>query len=126
MMVSRILEDVNFKYYVEYLLSNKVEKILKSGQNKNEKILMIVCDIFAFVLQNMHKAEENIDILLMSYKGINQEGVDDLDVDEYVDSLKIVFMSGIPKVIGDYVDLTDVKKKFKELQKDGKTEKKEK
>ena len=64
MIVSKILEDVNFKYYIEYLLSNKVDKILKAGQNKNDKIIMIMGDIMAFVLQNMNKAEENIDELI--------------------------------------------------------------
>ena len=73
MIVSRILEDVNFKYYVEYLLSNKVEKILKSGQNKKEKIVMVMADVMAFVIQNIHKAEENVDLLICSYKKISQE-----------------------------------------------------
>jgi len=118
MIVSRILEDVNFKYYIEYLLSNKVEKILKAGQNKNEKVLMIMGDIMAFILQNMHKAEENIDALIVSYCKKTQEEVDEMDVDSYISTLKTVFMAGIPQVISDYVDLTDVKKKFKEIQKE--------
>jgi len=117
MIVSKILEDVNFKYYIEYLLSNKVEKILKTGQNKNEKVLMIMGDIMAFVLQNIHKAEENIDNLIISYCKKTQEEVDDMNVDLYINTLKTVFMAGIPQVISDYVDLTDVKKKFTQIQK---------
>lgn len=117
MIVSRILEDVNFKYYIEYLLSNKIDKILMSGQNKHEKILMLMGDVMAFILQNMNKAEENIDDLIKSYKKINQEQVDDMDVDEYIGTLKTVFMAGVPAVIADYVDLTEVKKKLKELKK---------
>jgi len=121
MIVSRILEDVNFKYYIEYLLSNKVDKILKAGQNKNEKIVMIMGDVMAFVLQNMNKAEENIDLLIMSYKKLSQEQVDDMDVDEYIGTLKTVFMAGVPNVIADYVDLTEVKKKFQDLAEKPKT-----
>lgn len=118
MIVSRILEDVNFKYYIEYLLSNKVEKILKSSNNKNEKILMVLGDVVAFILQNIHKAEDNIDALIMSYKKISQEEVDDMDEDIYIDTLKIIFMAGIPKVIQNYVDLTEVKKKLKQATND--------
>jgi len=118
MIVSRILEDVNFKYYVEYLLSNKVDKILRTGENKNERIIMLMGDIIAFVLQNMNKAEENIDALIISYKNITQEQVEDLDVDEYINVLKSIWMAGIPNILADYVDLTEVKKKFKELKKD--------
>lgn len=121
MIVSRILEDVNFKYYVEYLLSNKVDKILKAGQNKNDKVVMIMGDIMAFILQNMNKAEENIDLLIMSYRKIKQEDVDDMDVDEYIGTLKTVFMAGVPAVIADYVDLTEVKKKFQDLKETPKT-----
>jgi len=117
MIVSRILEDVNFKYYVEYLLSNKVEKILKSSDNKNEKILMILGDVVAFVLQNIHKAEENIDALCMSYCNLSQEQVDEMDEDTYIDTLKNVFMAGVPKIISQYVDLTEVKKKFQNVTK---------
>jgi len=121
MIVSRILEDVNFKYYVEYLLSNKVDKILKAGQNKNDKVVMIMGDIMAFILQNMNKAEENIDLLIMSYNKCKQEDVDDMDVDEYIGTLKTVFMAGVPAVIADYVDLTEVKKKFQDMKETPKT-----
>jgi hypothetical protein len=116
MIISRILEDVNFKYYVEYLLSNKVEKILKSGQNKNEKIVMIMADIMAFIIQNMNKAEENIDALIMSYNKINKEELEDMDVDNFSNTLKTIFMAGVPKIISDYIDLTEFKKKFKDLK----------
>lgn len=121
MIVSRILEDVNFKYYVEYLLSNKVDKILKAGQNKNDKVVMIMGDIMAFILQNMNKAEENIDALIMSYKGITQEQLEEVEVDEFMDILKTVFMAGVPAIIADYVDLTEVKKKFQDLKETPKT-----
>jgi hypothetical protein len=112
MIVSRILEDVNFKYYVEYLLSNKIDKILKAGDSKNDKIVMIMGDIMAFILQNVNKAESNIDALFMSYKELTQEQVDEMEVDEYIETLKTVFMAGVPSIIADYVDLTEVKKKF--------------
>ena len=117
MIVSRILEDVNFKFYVEYLLSNKVDKILKSGDKKEEKVLMIMADVLAFILQNIHKAEENIDALCMSYCNLTQEQVDEMDEDIYIDTLKNVFMAGVPKVITHYVDLTAIKKKFQETMK---------
>jgi len=117
MIVSRILEDVNFKYYVEYLLSNKVDKILKGNGKKEEKILMVMGDVFAFVLQNIHKAEENIDALCMSYCNISKEKVDDMEEDEYIDTLKIVFFAGVPKVLESYINLSEVKKKFQEAVK---------
>lgn len=118
MLVSRILEDVNFKYYIEYLLSNKVEKILKSGQNKKDKIIMVMADIMAFILQNIHKAEENVDLLICSFKKVDRETIDEMEMDEYINTLKTVFMAGIPKVISEYVDLTDVKKKLKDMKDD--------
>lgn len=121
MIVSRILEDVNFKYYVEYLLSNKVDKILKAGQNKNEKIVMIMGDVMAFILQNMNKAEENIDELIKSYKKLSQEEVEDMDVDEFTGTLKTIFMAGVPAMLSDYIDLTEVKKKFEDLKETPKT-----
>ena len=117
MIVSRILEDVNFKYYVEYLLSNKVDKILKASNDKNEKIMMIMGDVFAFVIQNIHKAEENIDALCISYCGLTQEQVDEMEEDDYIETLKTVFMAGVPKVIASYVDLAEVKKKFQSVTK---------
>jgi hypothetical protein len=117
MIVSRILEDVNFKYYIEYLLSNKIDKILMSGQNKHEKILMLMGDVMAFILQNMNKAEENIDELIMSYRNININQVNDMDIDEFTSTMKTIFMAGVPNILADYVDLTEVKKKLKELKK---------
>lgn len=116
MIVSRILENVNFKYYVEYLLSNKVEKILKSGQDKKEKIVMVMADVMAFILQNIHKAEENVDLLICSYKKISQEEVSEMDIDEYISTLKTIFMAGIPSIISEYVDLTEFKKKLKDMK----------
>lgn len=112
MIVSRILEDVNFKMYAEYLLNNRIEKLLKSKADKKEKILIVMGDIMAFITQNIHKAEESIDELLRSYKGIDQDKVEDLDFDQYIDCLKEVFQAGIPKVISDYVNLADIKKKM--------------
>ena len=103
--------------YVEYLLSNKVEKILNAGKKKEDKLLMILGDIAAFIIQNMSKAEENIDALIMSYKKINQEEVDEMDIDEYLSTLKNIFMAGVPKIIGDYVNLTEIKKKIKSINK---------
>ena len=37
-----------------------------------------------------------------------------MEEDQYIDTLKLVFLAGVPKVIGSYVDLTEVKKKFQE------------
>jgi len=116
-IVSRILEDVNFKYYVEYLVSSKIDKILKINGDLKAKIFILTADIAAFVLQNINKAEENIDLLIASYKGITQEEIDKLDIDEYLETLKEVFSAGVPKVISSYVDLAEVKKKVTELRK---------
>jgi hypothetical protein len=118
MTVSRILEDVNFKLYAEYLLNNRIEKLLKSKADKKEKILIVMGDIFAFIMQNMHKAEDNIDILLRSYLNLSQEQVDDLEIDDYIVALKDVFTAGIPKVIGEYVNLADIKKKMDSAKED--------
>jgi hypothetical protein len=123
MMISRILEEITFKSYAEYLLSNKIEKMIKSQETTKVKTLLIFGDIFAFVLQNMHKAELSIDNLVMSYKGLTQEGVDDLDVDEFVDALKEAFMGGIPKMLKDFMsENPELKKKIvvmkEELNKD--------
>jgi len=115
-IVSRILEDVNFKYYVEYLMGNRVDKILKSSGDMKVKILAVTADITAFVLQNLNKADENIDLLIMSYKGISLEDIQKLDIDEYVDCLKEIFIAGVPKILSSYVNLAEVKKKVTELR----------
>lgn len=114
--ISRILDNVNFKSYSEYLLSNKLEKILKSQEDKKTKIALVIGDIFSFILQNMHKAEENLDILAMSYTGKTKQEIEDMDGDDYIMVLKECFIAGIPKVISDYVDVGTLKKKLKEVK----------
>lgn len=118
MIVSRILEDVNFKYYMEYLLSSKVDKILAATKGQKEQAIVLIGDIFAFVVQNINRAEDNIDELIMSYKGIKtKEDIDEMDGDEYIDSLKEVFQAGIPSIMKDYVDVAELKKKLGALKK---------
>ncbi|MGD9276511.1 MAG: hypothetical protein PVJ67_05040 [Candidatus Pacearchaeota archaeon] len=116
MIVSRILDEVNFKHYAEYLLSTKLDKILSKSEGQKEKVLIVVIDIFAFVLQNMYKAESSIDKLIMSYKGLNQTEIDNLEEDAFIEVLKDVFIAGVPKVIGKIVDLSEFKKKFQEIK----------
>lgn len=118
MIVSRILEDVNFKYYMEYLLSSKVDKILAVTKGQKEQAIILIGDIFAFIVQNINRAEDNIDELIMSYKGIKtKEYIDEMDGDEYIDSLKEVFQAGIPSIMKDYVDVAELKKKLGALKK---------
>lgn len=118
--VSRILEDVGFKHYAEYLLTNRINKILQTV-DKKEKIdkksiaIVILGDIFAFLLQNMHKAEDNIDKLIMSYCEINKEQIEDMDIDEYISALKEIFMAGIPDAIKSIIPIDDIKKKMNSL-----------
>jgi hypothetical protein len=114
-MVSRILEDVNFKHYAEYLLTSRLDKVLKQNGDKKEKALIIIGDITAFILQNIHKAEKSIDDLLISYCEISPEELEDMDIDNYIQSLKNVFMAGIPNIIKDIVDVNDIKKKIKSI-----------
>lgn len=117
MIVSRILEEVNFKYYMEYLLSSKVDKILASTQGQQEQSIILIGDIFAFVVQNINRAEDSIDLLIMSYKGIkSKEDMDEMDGDEYINNLKEVFQAGVPSVMKDYIDVAALKKKLGELQ----------
>lgn len=111
-MISRILEDVNFKHYAEYLLTNRLDKVLKQNSDRKEKVIIIMGDIFAFIVQNIHKAEKNIDELLMSYCEITAEQLEDMDIDNYIANLKNVFMAGVPNVIKDIVDINDIKKKM--------------
>lgn len=117
MIVSRILDEVNFKHYAEYLLSTKLDKILSKSEGQKEKVLVVVIDVFAFVLQNMYKAEASIDKLIMSYKGLNQSEIDNLEEDEFIEVLKDIFIAGVPKVISKMVDLSEFKKKFQEIKK---------
>lgn len=117
MIVSRILDEVNFKHYAEYLLSTKLDKVLSKSEGQKEKVLVVVIDVFAFVLQNMYKAESSIDKLIMSYKGLNQSEIDNLEEDEFIEVLKDIFIAGVPKVISKMVDLSEFKKKFQEIKK---------
>lgn len=120
MIVSRILEDVNFKYYIEYLMGSKIDKIINSNVEQEEKMLFVMVDVMAFIIQKINNAEENIDLLVMSYKNMTQDQVDDMDCDEFIDTLKTIFMAGVPKVLNDYVDLTEFKKKMDQLKKEPK------
>lgn len=118
MIVSRILEDVNFKYYIDTLLSNKVDNILSIYKGKEHQAIILIGDIFAFVIQNINRAEDNIDELIMSYKGIeNKEDMNEMDGDEYIKNLKEVFTAGVPSVMKDYVDITEIKKKLSNMTK---------
>lgn len=116
MIVSRILEDINFKYYVDSITKTNKLDIMTEGKNKENAVLTLFVDIVAYLMQNMNHAEENIDELLRSYKKMSQEEVEDMDVDEYVDTLKHIFISGVPKVVEDMIDLTEVKKKLETLK----------
>jgi len=117
MIISRILNDINFKMYAEYLLNIRIEKLLKSDMERKEKMLILMGDISAFVCQNIFKAEENTDLLFMSYLNITQDKIDNMEVDEYIDNVKNIFMAGIPKIINDYINIGEFKKKISELKK---------
>lgn len=121
MCVSRILDDLNFKSYAEYLLSNKLDKILKSQDKIEIKMGMLIGDISAFVLQNMHKAESNISSLMMRYMNLSQDEINDMDVDLYTETLKEIFAAGIPNVIKNIVDVEELKKKTSSMISDQNT-----
>lgn len=104
MIISRILEDLNFKHYFEFISSSNKQK----GKGFS--------DVFVFVIQNMHKSEENINELIKSYKRIDQNELDNYDIDDILQSLKEIFGAGIPKVITDLIDVSELKKKWDEIQ----------
>jgi len=114
MIISRILDDLGFKSYAEYLLGNRLDKILKTSEDKKTKGLILMGDIAAFVLQNLHKAEGNIDALIKSYLGVNQEYIENMDSDEYDGVLLDCLLTRLPKVVTDAIDLITVKKKISE------------
>lgn len=117
MIISRILNDINFKMYAEYLLNIRIEKLLKSDLERKERMLILMGDISVFICQNIFKAEENTDLLFMSYLNITQEQIDNMEVDEYIDNVKNIFMAGIPKIISSYINIGELKKKLTELKK---------
>jgi len=103
MIISRILEDVNFKHYFEYLSSSKTKTNSFS-------------DIFVFIVQNMHKSEENICELIKSYKKVSQEEIDSYDIDDFLTIFKDILSGGIPKVITDLINMESLKKKWNEIK----------
>lgn len=122
MLVSDILEKINFKHYAEYLLS-KMEKTLEADVTKLEiKAAILIGDITAYVLQNQSKAKTEIYNLIASYKSVQVAYIDKMDVDEYTETLRDIFQSGVPKILTavmnnqDFVNLNQVKKKFNDLQ----------
>lgn len=115
MIVSRMLDKMSFKSYAEYLVSNKVDKLLKMGEKKEQKIVLMMADICFFILQNIHKAEDETWELISSYSGKKVCDVKFLDVDEITEYIKDIFMAGIPKVISKLVDMDQFKKKFEEM-----------
>jgi hypothetical protein len=114
MIISRILDDLGFKSYAEYLLGSRLDKVLKSQEDKKTKSLIIMGDVAAFILQNLWKAEDNIDALIKSYLGVNQEYVENMDSDEYDSILLDCLLTRLPKVITDAIDVSNVKKKISE------------
>jgi len=133
MVISRILERIDFKRYAEYLLSTKIDKIMKvykdgKGQNDENKdskfklnedgkakVIVLVGDLFAFIIQNIHKVEDDIDELIRMYKGYTQNQVEDLEIDEYLSILKVIFLAGVPKVMSNFIDIENVKKNMKAI-----------
>lgn len=118
MLVSEILDRVNFKHYAEFLLT-KIEKSLEADVTKLEiKAAMIIGDITAFILQNQCKAKIEIYQLIASFKDVQAGYVDNMDIDEYTEILRDIFQAGIPKILvsvmnnQDIVKLDEVKKKF--------------
>lgn len=118
MLVSEILDRVNFKHYAEFLLT-KIEKSLEADIEKLEiKAAMIIGDITAFILQNQCKAKIEIYQLIASFKDVQAGYVDNMDIDEYTEILRDIFQAGIPKILvsvmnnQDIVKLDEVKKKF--------------
>jgi hypothetical protein len=114
MIISRILDDLGFKSYVEYLLGNRLDKILKSQEDKKTKGLVVMGDVVAFILQNLWKAEDNIDALIRSYLDVDQEYIENMDSDEYDSVLLDCLLNRLPKVITDVIDIANVKKKMSE------------
>lgn len=117
MTVSKILKDINVKYYVEYLLSNKIEKLLKKQDlDIKDKQKIIAIDVITFIFQNMAEAEDNIYKLFASYKGEKLEKVKEFDIDQVIDTFMEIFQNGLPKVLSDMIDLGDIKKKLSSLE----------
>jgi len=116
MLVSKILKDINVKYYVEYLLSNKIEKLLKKTDvSLEDKQKIIAVDVIAFIAQNMADAEDNVYRLFSSYTGDKLEIVKDYDFDKVLELFGEIVKNGLPKVLGDMIDFGDVKKKLSSL-----------
>ncbi len=123
MIISRIFEAIGFKSYVEYLLGSRLEKMLKMNENQQTKGLIVVGDITAFVMQNMYKAENLIDTLVMSYLGKDENYVADMDADAYLAVVKDCFLSALPTVITDYIEASGIKKKLKSIMAQTKAQK---
>jgi len=118
MLVSEILDRVNFKHYAEFLLT-KIEKSLDADIEKLEiKAAMIIGDITAFILQNQCKAKLEIYQLIANFKGVKTDYIDNMTIDEYTETLRDIFQAGIPKILvsvmnnQDIVRMDDVKKKL--------------
>lgn len=122
MLISRILDKLNFKLYSDSLLK-KIENGLNSDIESLEiQTALIVGDIGSWVVTNAHLAESEIDKLICSFKSVKQEYVNDMDVDEYIETLKDIFQSGVPKVLTsmmnneNFKSLYEIKKKLTDLQ----------
>lgn len=118
MMVSKILNRIKFRNYVNDLMSEKIDRILGMKENKNVKMGIVMADLSAYIIENAFIAEKELDSLTMSYKEIDSNTLESMDIDEYIDTLKEIFMAGIPKVISSFVDLNTVKKKMMDLKAD--------
>ena len=110
MLVSEILDRVNFKHYAEFLLT-KIEKSLEADIEKLEiKAAMIIGDITAFILQNQCKAKIEIYQLIASFKDVQAGYVDNMDIDEYTEILRDIFQAGIPKILVSVMNNQDIVK----------------
>jgi hypothetical protein len=117
MIISKILREMNIKFYVEYLMNNKIEKLLKQkGLDIEDKQKIIAVDVLTFIIQNIEQAEESVYKLFASYENKTIEQVKEMDVDESITILTNIFTNGLPTIISSIIDLNSVQKKMEEMK----------
>lgn len=124
-VVSEMLDNIEFKHYLEYLerklyqldkkLNSKVNENLEpidklELKNKNDKIKQdaLVVDLLGFITTKAHKSKHQIDLLIMSYHQINQEDLKKLNIFTTIKYLKDMLKNGLIEMIFDVI------KEFKE------------
>jgi len=105
-LISRILSDVEINLFVDKF-KESIPKIVSQTADIQMINSTLSIDLIAYIVSNLHKAEQSIADLLTSYTG---KDLLFMDIDDIVDTFKIIWENGLPTLLNKILKTSDVKK----------------